>query len=527
MGDTAVIELHPQHDISEISMPPEELEKFGVVIDQFTRGYSQDRLSQLIGDDFGIQSICGKKDHEDVICYSSSHSTEYDRSHAVAKILLNNGRSYCTGWRVGYAVDTMLTNEHCISSQFQVNRAEAWFNYQKEECGKDGNAEVTKVAGKTLLIDDYTLDFALFTVKSPDKISSFGYLELDPREPILDEEIYIPQHPEGHPKKFGIESDKNERNICRIDDEIMDGRGEDTDTGYYCDTRPGSSGSPVMALSSHRAIGLHHMGGCLNHGVRIDLIYPEIKPYLYIDPVLDRAYPKLFDEEWPIGSRKKIGPGMEIKWSPSLKPEVGSHQVQVSEDDGGTWKVCTTCRIDSNGTIQHHGNQKCGFGYYSCLSQNQRYYYRVRALDDAGNPVSEWSNIISAVSYGWPANVELAPPSPKGPYKYQSIVTLNLVNTYGHNLQLKWQITPWSGAMYTVLSGCNDGDSFCQIEIRKGPMLDIAYHLSRSKLAYLKPETSVVVTVIGENVIDGKSFKSFDDVWLIFKKQGRDPIETH
>jgi carboxypeptidase T len=33
----------------------------------------------------------------------------------------------------------------------------------------------------------------------------------------------------------------------------------------------------VLAASSHKVIALHHLGGCLNEGTRIELIYPEVK----------------------------------------------------------------------------------------------------------------------------------------------------------------------------------------------------------------------------------------------------------
>jgi hypothetical protein len=45
--------------------------------------------------------------------------------------------------------------------------------------------------------------------------------------------------------------------------------------GYTCDTSGGNSGSPVLS-SSHKVLALHHLGGCLNEGARMSLIYPQI-----------------------------------------------------------------------------------------------------------------------------------------------------------------------------------------------------------------------------------------------------------
>jgi hypothetical protein len=182
----------------------------------------------------------------------------------------------------------MFTNEHCISSQSDVDNTEVQFDYQRSVCESGLPNTPDSVAGSSFIIDNGTLDFALFTVEDFASIISYGYLDLDPRTPVLGEEIYIPQHGNANPKEFGIESDYNSGNVCRIDDAIIDGLGSNTDTGYFCDTFGGSSGSPVLARSNHQVIGLHHLGAgttCdsthMNTAVRIDLIYPLVEPYIY------------------------------------------------------------------------------------------------------------------------------------------------------------------------------------------------------------------------------------------------------
>ena len=55
---------------------------------------------------------------------------------------------------------------------------------------------------------------------------------------------------------------------------------DDNDIGYYCDTADGSSGSPVVSGLTHREIALHHYGGCLNSGVRMDRILPHLSGVL-------------------------------------------------------------------------------------------------------------------------------------------------------------------------------------------------------------------------------------------------------
>jgi hypothetical protein len=147
---------------------------------------------------------------------------------------------------------------------------------------------VSVTAGDTLLVDNYTLDFALFTIDNLAAVESFGYLELDPRTPVLEEEIYIPQHGSGDPKQFGIDSDMDPTGLCQIQDAIRNGRGANTDTGYWCDTIGGSSGSPVLARSTNKVIAIHHFGTgggvcnsvTMNAGVRMDLIWPLVSTHL-------------------------------------------------------------------------------------------------------------------------------------------------------------------------------------------------------------------------------------------------------
>ncbi len=116
-------------------------------------------------------------------------------------------------------------------------------------------------------------------------IGDFGWLEIDDRVPVQDEEIYIPQQPGGlspndQRKVIAISSDMNSENVCRIDKTIVDGRWLNTDTGYMCDTSPGASGSPVLARSSNAVLSLHHLGGCRNQGVRMNQIWPLVAAHL-------------------------------------------------------------------------------------------------------------------------------------------------------------------------------------------------------------------------------------------------------
>jgi hypothetical protein len=257
----------------------------GVVISRYMEGYPEEVIRALTGETLtgergeeaggDNRSTCGSNQRTDAVCYQSSHPTEFERSDAVARMVI--GGSLCTGWRVSDS-NLMFTNNHCMSTQSAVAGSEAWFNYQRTSCGGSLGSNV-KVSGATMFKTDYTLDYTLFSVNNFSSITSFGNLGLDVRTPVLNEEIYIPQHGSGNPKELAIESDQNSGNVCRVDDAIANGRGTNTDMGYYCDTIGGSSGSPVLARSTHKVIALHHLGGCLNKGARIELIWPQVSTY--------------------------------------------------------------------------------------------------------------------------------------------------------------------------------------------------------------------------------------------------------
>lgn len=298
LGDTAVIQLHtgeqqdssipPQHEeYYQRALAGASLKELGGQIDKYARGYPEEQIQSLL---YGTESTCGSNQRTDVVCYDNSHPTEFERSHAVAR-LLKSGMWLCTGWRASDQ-NRVFTNEHCVTDQTEVSATEVRFNYQRLACGSGATATTTVVTGDTFLTDNYNYDFALFTVNNFESIASFGYLDIDPRTPVLDEEIYIPQHGNGNPKEFGIESDMNTGYVCRIDDAIANGRSTNSDTGYYCDTIGGSSGSPVLARSNHQVIAIHHFGisgstctsSDMNQGVRMDLIWPLVEQYFSSPP---------------------------------------------------------------------------------------------------------------------------------------------------------------------------------------------------------------------------------------------------
>jgi lysyl endopeptidase len=255
-GDTAVVTVHGRGTAA---------------IDKITRGFTAEEFAARPQP----MSVCGTNDWRDVVCFQSSNPTEYARTRPVAR-LLRNGTSLCTGWRVG-PNNRMLTNNHCFTSPGGI---EVWFNYDCTTCGGTVAATTTKVLASQVLRTHAGLDYTLFTVNDFAAISSFGFIELDTRRPAVGEQMYIIQHPGGLMKKLGLRDSSTATGFCQVRAVGVNGSAAGADISYMCDTAGGSSGSVVLSRTTHRAIALHHFGGCPNQGVRIELIEPQIRSLL-------------------------------------------------------------------------------------------------------------------------------------------------------------------------------------------------------------------------------------------------------
>jgi V8-like Glu-specific endopeptidase len=259
-GDTAVVTVH-----SARTSPARP--GYGVHINGFWRGFTD---AEVTAHNPQVLSVCGTDARRDTVCYRTSHPTEYARSNAVGRLLISGG-GLCTAFRVG-RTNAVLTNNHCISTAASVRGSEVQFNFQCASCGGNNPFAGTRVSGNALLRTSGSLDYTLFSVNNFAAISSFGTLFLDVRAPVLNERIYIPGHGDGRPKRLSIFETSQGGTTCRVNNP----RSDSINMGYNCDTSGGNSGSPVLAGSSHRVIALHHLGGCLNEGTRINLIYPQI-----------------------------------------------------------------------------------------------------------------------------------------------------------------------------------------------------------------------------------------------------------
>ncbi|NUR47701.1 MAG: serine protease, partial [Hamadaea sp.] len=148
-GDTAVVRLHLAHDLLGLRS---DLARLGVTVDKVARGMTAAERRAKKADDARKreaarpgreESVCGGDDKADAVCYKTTDPVMYQRSKAVARLLIK-GTELCTAWRVG-PDNRMITNHHCFTTDAEAADTEVWFNYACAQCGGYDVFKPTKV----------------------------------------------------------------------------------------------------------------------------------------------------------------------------------------------------------------------------------------------------------------------------------------------------------------------------------------------------------------------------------------------
>ncbi|KAE9033872.1 hypothetical protein PR002_g8445 [Phytophthora rubi] len=147
------------------------------------------------------EEVCGADNSREAACYKSFNGA-FRTSNAVARLLIkkDGGAFFCTGWLLG-SEGHLVTNHHCISTQEHASNTEFEFNAEGSSCSRScaspracGGAIRANYA--TLIYADEDLDYAL--VKLPNNLASeYGYLRLRSSGAVMNERVYLPQHPSG------------------------------------------------------------------------------------------------------------------------------------------------------------------------------------------------------------------------------------------------------------------------------------------------------------------------------------------
>jgi hypothetical protein len=255
------------------------LNQYGYRIDKYARGYT----AQEPGTN-GLQAeaLCGGDDSGWARCYESSEPQIYHHSRAVARLLIN-GSSACTGWLVGNQ-GHLLTNNHCIATDTDARNTTYEFMAEGATCATScatwGACPGTVVAtSATLVKTDAPRDYTLVQLPT-NPTSTHGFLQLRATGAVVDERIYVPQHPAAYGKKIAVTSSATADASGYAEvyslTELACQSGGPSDVGYYADTQGGSSGSPVIGYADHQVVSLHHCANCPNRGVPIQEIITHL-----------------------------------------------------------------------------------------------------------------------------------------------------------------------------------------------------------------------------------------------------------
>jgi V8-like Glu-specific endopeptidase len=262
-ADSAVVELHSGRMLKGRGG------RYGAVIDRIAHG------TEPINEDgtFPSKVICSTDGKEAAVCHTDVNV------RPVARLSFQSGGSsfLCTGWLVaGSNNSTMMTNNHCFTTQAEVNTVQARFNYQATACGGTTSAATTTYAGGTFLKTNSvnSLDYTLFTLQGNPE-ATWGEYTATSKSPTVNLVLNFPQHPAGRLKEIAYWKDSAHTQRCNVStiNQTYGGSAAGTQMGYSCDTEGGSSGSPVLDAGTGRVIGIHHFGGvatsCLNSATQM------------------------------------------------------------------------------------------------------------------------------------------------------------------------------------------------------------------------------------------------------------------
>lgn len=209
------------------------------------------------------ETTCGEDDAQNAACFNYLPNV-VAASKSIIRLIVHKptGSFYCTGWLLG-CENHVMTNEHCIADQSEAKNVQFEFMAQGDKCSTlctGGGRCPGKVEAKSAILIAVSKehDYALLKLNTDTDLNQmYGYLMLRAEGPKLNERIFIAQHPGGWGKQVVLKSDGSFARITTLS------RGGCTpdQAGYFADTRGGSSGSPVIAVSDNKVVALHHCGG--------------------------------------------------------------------------------------------------------------------------------------------------------------------------------------------------------------------------------------------------------------------------
>ncbi|KAF0700873.1 Aste57867_8625 [Aphanomyces stellatus] len=272
-GDAAVVTYYPP----KFTTDDETTTAVAFSIDRFASGFPQGNAN--------VEAICGNDDTKAIVCVKASDPAKYKAAQAVGRLLIG-GNSLCTGWLFG-SEGHVITNNHCIGDAATAANIQFEFGAECKTCDDPNNVQQLACPGETVassakfVYTNIAADFTLvkLNLKSGVDLTKYGYLQARESGPVLNEPIYIPQHPAGKPTRIATVLDNG--SIGTVESFSINTCSSD-EIGYTLDTEPGASGSPVLSAKENVVVGLHNCGGCLNGAIKIDKVVAELKSRGYL-----------------------------------------------------------------------------------------------------------------------------------------------------------------------------------------------------------------------------------------------------
>ncbi len=269
-ADMVVVELHA----GPRRFPRSQASAFGIGIDRIAHG-----TAPIWGNgDPQAQILCGTDGRKNAACYSTINT------RPVARLSFQSGGSsyVCTGWLVaGSNSNTLITNNHCFTTQAETNTVQARFNYQRTTCTGTTTASYTTYTGGTFLKTNASLDYTLITLAGNPE-ATWGEYTATTKTPTVGMAMNFPQHSGGNLKTVGYWKDSAGTQRCDVAgaNVTVSGYTSSSQMTYSCDSEGGASGSPIMDAGTGRIIGLHHLGGvggatCLNSATQMKNVCPN------------------------------------------------------------------------------------------------------------------------------------------------------------------------------------------------------------------------------------------------------------
>jgi hypothetical protein len=414
-GDTAIIELHSTN--SEGAK--------GIYISRFARGFT-------LAETNANESLCTTDDSREAKCYENTESEMYDKSRAVAR-LVKNGNAHCTGWLVGDE-GHLITNEHCITDQAEADQITIEFMAEGPDCATNcasalGCPGIIEATAPTLIQDNGPLDYALILPTSTvnNLPNTYGFMQLRDSGAVLDEQLYIPQHPAGWGKRIAFESTYPADTtgfgvVASITEPACSGGSNDV--GYWLDTQGGSSGSPVLGYDDHKVIALHHCrgtAGCAagsggeepNRGVPIQAVIADLGANLPNGATCDTP-----DVPTNISTSAPVNNQISVTWT---EPAGGSFSYDIYRTLGNCGSSTAYELIASNVSGASYNDTN--------VSGGSEYAYKVKTFDAAESCRSAFSSCSTSTATGL---CTLAP-------TFSGLSQATNLNQNDCSIQLDWQ----------------------------------------------------------------------------------------